>query len=213
MRPLTFDRPKALIAVGGIPLLDRAIAMARGAGAARVVVNAHHLADQIVAHLGGTGIGVSLEHPDLLDTGGGLRASLPLLFPADPILTLNPDVLYIGPNPVQVLAAAWPGAGDTDALLLTVPLDRAAGRAQGDFALDQDGRLRRIGDHVYTGAQLIRPGAVADWPERIFGLNPVWDALIARDRLRAVVYPGRWMDVGTPEALAAAEAALAGAHP
>lgn len=212
MRPLTLKRPKALVSLGGTTLLDRAIAVARDGGAARIVVNAHHLPDQILAHLSGTDIAVSLELPALLDTGGGLRAALPLLGAADPVLTLNPDVLYLGPNPVRVLADAWHD-GDADAILLVVPLDRTAGRTRGDFTAGPDGRLRRDGDFIYTGAQLIRPGVVADWPDRIFGLNPVWDSLIARDRIRAVAYPGRWHDVGTPGALAAAEAALAGAHP
>jgi MurNAc alpha-1-phosphate uridylyltransferase len=212
MRPLTLTRPKPLIALGGVPLLDRAIALARGAGTGRIAVNAHYLADQIVAHLAGTDIAVSLEQPDLLDTGGGLRAALPLLGAADPVLTLNPDVLYLGPNPAEVLARAWSPDG-ADALLLVVPLTRTAGRDRGDFTLDPTGRIRRGGDHLYTGAQLIRPGVVARWPARIFGLNPVWDALIAADRIRAVPYPGRWLDVGTPDALAVAEAALAGAVP
>lgn len=210
MRPLTLTRPKPLLAVGGTPMLDRAIAWVRDAGIGRIAVNAHHLAEQIVGHLAGTDIRVSLELPDLLDTGGGLRAALPLLGSADPVLTLNPDVLFLGPNPVAVLGAAWTGS-KTDALLLTVPLARAAGRSRGDFTVGPDGAIRRGGDHVYTGAQLIRPGVVLAWPERVFGLNAVWDALNTQGRVRAVPYPGHWHDLGTPEALASAEAFLAGA--
>ena len=211
MRPLTLTRPKPLIPVGGMPLLDRAIALVRDAGIDRIAVNAHYLADRIVAHLAGTGIAVSVEHPRILDTGGGLRAALPLLGPSDPVLTLNPDVLYLGPNPVPLLASAWPTDG-IDALLMVVPLDQAASRAAGDFSLAPDGRIRRGGAHVYTGAQLIRRGVIEGWPDPVFGLNAVWDTLIARDRIRAVAYPGRWHDVGTPQALAEAEAALAGAR-
>ncbi|MCU0909449.1 MAG: nucleotidyltransferase family protein [Rhodobacteraceae bacterium] len=212
MRPLTLTQPKPLIALGGVPLLDRAIGLVRDAGVGRIAVNAHHLADRIVAHLAGTGVAVSVEHPDILDTGGGLKAAFPLLGPADPVLTLNPDVLYLGPNPVRALSDAWRD-GSIDALLLVVPLDRAAGRSRGDFDVAPDGRIRRGGDAVYAGAQLIRPGVLADWPDRVFGLNAVWDALIARDRIRAVVYPGHWHDVGTPQALSDAEAALAAARP
>jgi len=211
MHPLTLNQPKPLIQVGGIAMLDRAIAHARDAGVDRIAVNAHYLADRIVAHLAGTDVAVSVEHPQILDTGGGLRAALPLLGAADPVLTLNPDVLYLGPNPVPVLSAGWSPDG-VDAVLLVVPLTRAAGRSAGDFRLLSGGRIRRGGTHVYTGAQLIRRSVIEAWPDPVFGLNAVWDALLARGRIRAVVYPGRWHDVGTPRALAEAEAALAGAQ-
>ncbi len=204
MRPLTDRRPKALIPLGGVPMLDRAIALVRDAGIARIVVNAHHMAAQIADHLAGTDIAVSLEAPDILDTGGGLKAALPLL-EAESVVVLNPDVLYLGPNPVRVLIDAW---ADTpaDALLLVVPLHDAIGRVgSGDFALDAAGQVRRGPDFVYTGAQILRTRTVAHWPGRTFGLNPVWDALIATGRARAAPYPGTWCDLGTPQALRMAE--------
>lgn len=205
MRPLTDRMPKALIPLHGVPILDRAVGMVRAAGIGRIVVNAHYRAGQIADHLLESGVTVSLESPEILDTGGGLKAALPLLA-ADPVAVLNPDSLYLGPNPVKFLADAW-ALADADALLLVVPLVDTIGRVgAGDFSLGPGRRITRGQDFVYTGAQILRTGPVAQWPERVFGLNPVWDALIARGRALAVTYPGRWCDLGTPAALAAAEA-------
>ena len=90
MAPLTDVTPKPLIPVAGRPLLDHALALARTGGARRIVVNTHHLGQQIVDHLAGSHVVVSDESGALLETGGGLRKALPLLGPG-PVLTLNPE--------------------------------------------------------------------------------------------------------------------------
>jgi MurNAc alpha-1-phosphate uridylyltransferase len=206
MLPLTETRPKPLIEVAGRPLIDHALALADGAGATRIVVNAHYHAEQIVAHLAGRpDIAVSVEAPEILDTGGGLRHAAPLLG-ADTVWTLNTDAVWSGPNPLTTLAAAWAPAR-MDALLLLVPPGRATGRAgPGDFASD-GGRLERGGDLVHTGAQIVRMAAVAG-PPGPFSLNAVWDAAIARGRLYGIVHPGGWCDVGHIGGIAEAEAML-----
>ena len=84
----------------------------------------------------------------------------------------------------------------------------------GDFFLRADGSLDRRGtapaaDFVYAGAGVIDPAAVAAFPGEVFSLNPVWDALRAEGRLRGIVYPGGWVDVGRPEGIALAEEELA----
>ena len=131
--------------------------------------------------------------------------------PAGPVLTLNTDAAWRGPNPLTALVEGWRAAPPgTEALLLCVPLARAHGRAApGDFALAADGRLARGGPLVYTGAQMIDPRALADVPDPVFSLNRVWDAMAARGALRGLVWPGAWCDVGTPEGVARAEAMLA----
>ncbi len=110
MGALTRDRPKPLIRVGEATLLDHALAILRGAGIGRIVVNAHAHAGQVEAHLAEVApeAAVSFESV-LLETGGGLKAALPLLAPG-PVLTLNADMVWRGPNPAAALAAAWDGA-------------------------------------------------------------------------------------------------------
>lgn len=213
MAPLTDSRPKPLIPVAGRTLLDRALDMGRQAGARRIVVNTHYLGAQIADHLAGGGVAIS-DEPDLLDTGGGLRKALPLLgpeSPSGPVMTLNPDVVWTGPNPLAALQAAW--REDMDALLALVPLDRARARlGAGDFSLDARGRISRKGDFVYAGAQIIRPQLLANIPDRAFSLNRLWDLMIARGSAFGMVHPGGWCDVGRPEAIAEAETLLAEAH-
>jgi MurNAc alpha-1-phosphate uridylyltransferase len=215
MRPLTDATPKALLKAGGRTLLDRAVDRLAEAGARRVVVNLHHLADQVRAHLASRAapeILFSEEVPEILETGGGLRLALPLLGPA-PFLAVNADSVWTGPSPTRALAEAW-RPGEAGALLLLVPRDRARGYARpGDFSLGPDGRpARRAGPTaplVYTGAQIVDPAAFDGAPEGPFSMNLVWDRLLAAGRLRAIVHGGGWVDVGTPAGLAEADAALA----
>lgn len=208
MRPLTDSLPKPLIPVAGRTLLDRALDMGRAAGAGPVVVNTHYLGDRIAAHLAGRDVAISDEAPEILDTGGGLRQALPLLGQG-PVMTLNPDVVWTGPNPLAALNAAW--REDMDALLMLVPLARATGRqGAGDFSLDAAGRIARRGDHVYGGAQIIRPDRLAAIPDRVFSLNRLWDLLIADGRAFGIVHAGGWCDVGYPGAIPLAEGMLHG---
>jgi MurNAc alpha-1-phosphate uridylyltransferase len=213
MGELTRTRPKPLIEVAGRPLLDHALALVRAAGIPRIVVNIHAHPGQMRAHLAHAAPEALIsEEPVLLETGGGLRTALPLLA-ADPVLTLNADMVWRGPNPLAALAAAWhPGMG---ALLALVPRAAAIGHTgPGDFHLAADGTLTRRGDApaaewVYAGAQILRPAPVAVHAPGVFSLNPVWDDLIARGLLFGLPWPGAWVDVGRPEGIALAEAELA----
>lgn len=208
MRPLTDTRPKPLIPVADRTLLDRALDLGRDAGAGPIVVNTHYLGHQIAAHLAGRDVAISSESGTILDTGGGLRQALPLLGQG-PVMTLNPDVVWSGPNPLAALNAAW--RDDMDALLMLVPLAQATARqGAGDFALDAQGRISRRGDFVYGGAQIIRPDRLADIPDRVFSLNRLWDLLIAEGRAHGLIHPGGWCDVGYPGAIPLAEEMLHG---
>lgn len=226
MRPLTDTRPKPLIEVAGRALIDHALDRVDAAGIPRAVVNIHHHADQMEAHLAGRArpaVTLSDERAELLETGGGVARALPLLC-APAFFVLNSDAIWAGPEPLARLAEAWAAMpADTAALMLLVPRADAAGYTRaGDFFLDVPGgvpRRRGAADKaplVFTGAQILTAGAMglpaAGAPGTVFSLNPVWDALIAAGRLRAVVWTGVWVDVGTPAGIAVAEAALA-AHP
>jgi len=203
MAPLTDTRPKPLIEVAGRTLLDHALAPAQAAGLAPIVVNAHYRAEQIDAALAREPVQVLIEKPEILDTGGGLKAALRYL-PAGPVFPMNADAVWDGPNPYETLRESW--APHMESLLLCVPSARAFGRAgRDDFGLDNAGKIYRGEGYVYTGAQIIRTDIVGNHPERIFSMNVLWDEMMARDTLSVAVYPGSWCDVGRPSALLVAE--------
>lgn len=211
MGALTKDRPKPLIPVAGRALVDHALALADGAGIATRVMNLHYRGEQLAAHVAGRGVALSWERGQILDTGGGLRAALPLLGPG-PVLALNTDAVWTGANPLTALLNAW-DAARMDGLLLLLPGPKATGRSgPDDFLRDAQGRLSRAsgraGD-VFLGAQILRTEMLAEIPDPAFSLNRIWDMMIAKGRLFGVEHQGGWADVGHPEGIAAAEAMLA----
>lgn len=216
MGALTAQRPKPLIPVAGRPLIDHALALATPDLAAPIVVNVHYLGAQIRAHLRHRpDIRFADESAQLLETGGGLKAALPLLGPG-PVFTLNSDAIWAGPNPLALLAAAWNPAR-MDGLLLLLPREAAQGhKGAGDFHRSPEGQLMRghgPGSFIYLGAQIVNPDGLATIPARVFSLNLLWDQMLARGRLFGLLYPGAWCDVGSPEGLTAAEALLASERP
>lgn len=211
MGELTRDRPKPMIPVAGKMLIDHAIDLAAEAGITRVVANTHYLADQLHSHLAPKGVLISHEDPDILDTGGGLRAALPLL-DTETVFTLNPDVLWLGPNPLTLLRTAW-DPDQMDGLLMCVPLGRTHGRqGAGDFGIDETGHVIRGGDLVYGGAQILKTQGLKDIHQAAFSLNLLWDQMNAAGRLHLASYPGAWCDVGTPQGIPLAEALLENGH-
>jgi MurNAc alpha-1-phosphate uridylyltransferase len=207
MRPLTDARPKAMVPVAGRPLIDHALEQV--AGAAPVVVNAHHHAAQLRDHLAGRDVTL-IEEDILLETGGGLRNARPALGPG-PVLTMNADACWTGPRAVETLMRAW--RDHMEGLLLVIPPARAVGGTPSAFALGTQGRLARDpAGLVYTGAGIVRTDRLDDFPAGPFSLRDLWAGMIGRGALHGVEHPGRWADVGTPDGIAAAEAMLA-AHP
>ncbi len=209
MGALTRDIPKPLIPVAGRPLITHALDLARAVDPERIVANLHYKPDMLAAHLEPQGVLLSVELPEILETGGGLRAALPLLGPG-PVYTMNTDAIWVGPNPLALAREAW-NPDIMDALLVCVPVGQATGhRGAGDFEADSTGRIRRGPGLVYGGVQILKPDGLLDFTESAFSLNLLWSRMQDQQRLFAVRYPGRWCDVGHPEGIAMAEAVLRG---
>ena len=207
MGALTADRPKPLIEVAGKPLIDHALDLVRAIAPDRIVANLHYRPEMLDRHLAGSGVLLSHEQPEILETGGGLRAALPLLGPG-PVFTMNTDSVWSGPNPLEVLSGRWDPAR-MDALLLCIPKAQALGHAgAGDFVIGADGQARRGAGMIYSGVQIIKPDLLHDIPDRIFSLNLLWTRILDRGRLFAIEYPGKWCDVGHPDGIALAESML-----
>ncbi|WP_088287391.1 NTP transferase domain-containing protein [Kineosporia sp. A_224] len=189
LRPLTLLRPKALCPVGGVPLLDHALARvapAAGSGPGHLAVNAHHGADLVVAHVGGRAH-VSVESPEALGTAGALGALRDWVDGRDVLLT-NADA-YL-PAGLGDLAGGWDGER---CRLLCVPVD---GRP--DFTAPDGTGLR------YVGACLLPWAFVKALAAEPTGLYEVlWAAQDALGRLDLVTtaglgLPGTVVDCGTP---------------
>jgi MurNAc alpha-1-phosphate uridylyltransferase len=217
MRPLTDTMPKPLIAVGGKPLINHVLDRLAAVGVETAVVNVHHFADQIEQHLKprrAPKIVISDERDGVLGTGGGIVKALPLLGP-DPFFHVNSDTLWIDgvkPNLERLAVAFQPD--QMDALLLLAPTATSVGYSgRGDFSMTPDGRLRRRGERevvpfVYAGIAILSPALFADTPSGAFALTRLFDRAIEQERLFGLRLEGVWMHVGTPEAIAAAEAAI-----
>ena len=192
MGALTKTLPKPMLRLGDRPMIDHTIDLLRSAGVQRIVANTHYLPDAIEPHLRDKGV-IPLREDEILETGGGLRAALPVL-DCDPVLTINPDAFWRGPNPVDVLSDAWNNS--MNALLLCVPSEDSIG----DFSLEK-GELRRKGPYRYTGLQIVRTERLREIKQAKFSLNAYWDLLAESGPIHGTGYSGEWMDIGSAEKL------------
>ena len=218
MRPLTDHTPKALIEVGGRAMIDHVLDRLAEAGVEIAVVNVHHFADQMEAHLAGRThpkVLIADERAGLLDSGGGIRNALHLLG-SDPIWVANIDSLWIGGEtpPLEQMKAAW-DPERMDMLLLLVAKGQGIGfEGPRGFFLDADGRITHSADEANpapfanVGFQIMKPELLADEPDGAFSILPVWWRLQEKGRIFGVAMDAFWMHVGDPAAREAAEARL-----
>ena len=220
MRPHNGQIPKPLVQMRGKSLIDYSLDRLADAGVERAVVNVHYLADALESHLAGRKrpqIIISDERGSLLGTGGGIAKALPQLGGA-PFFLVNSDTVWLDgvkPN-FRRLAEAFDAATMDVLLLLAATAGSVGYSGRGDYAMEPDGRLRRRDENevvpfVYAGAAILTPALFVDAPAGEFSLNLLFDRAGASGRLFGLRLEGLWMHVGTPDAVAAAEAALAAA--
>jgi len=218
MRPYNGHIPKPLVEIGGKSLIDYSLDRLADAGVESVVVNVHHLADILERHLAPRQrphVVISDERGELLGTGGGIAKALPKLGDA-PFFLVNSDTVWLDgvrPNFTRMAEAFDPQTMDV-LLLLAATTSSIGYSGRGDFAMLPDGRLRRRRENevvpfVYAGAAVLSPALFADAPKGAFSLTVLFERAAENNRLFGLRLEGVWMHVGTPEAVAAAEAALA----
>ncbi|AYD03134.1 nucleotidyltransferase family protein [Neorhizobium sp. NCHU2750] len=221
LRPITDTMPKPLVPIAGKPMIDYGLDALADAGVTHAVVNVHHFADRMEAHLAAyprLDITISDERSALMNSGGGLKKGLALLDPGL-VYVMNADLFWIGETAgektnLERLAEFFDPEA-MDMALLCVPLDRTTGHnGKKDFQLDADGRLSRYADGgdnpvVYAGAIVMQSSLLDDAPDDAFNLNIYFDRAIAAGRLFGLTINGEWITVGTPEALPEAEAVIA----
>ena len=217
MRPLTDTIPKPLVRLCDKPLIDHALDRLAEAGVETAVVNVHHMADQLERHLAGRdrpAVVISDERDRLLDTGGGAARMLATLGPGA-FFVINSDSVWldgVGDSLVR-LAGGW-DEDRMDCLILSASTVASRGYdGPGDFVMDEDGRLARraegrVAPFVNTGAYIVHPRLFTDVPDGPFSMNLLWDRAIEAGRLYGIRHDGVWMHVGSPAALAEAEALM-----
>jgi MurNAc alpha-1-phosphate uridylyltransferase len=224
MRPLTLERPKPLLEVGGRALIEHHLHALAAAGFRDVVVNLSWLGEQIPAALGdgarfGLALAYSDEGPEPLETGGGIFRALPQLCPmgVEPFLVLNGDVWMDYPYAAlrERFAAGLPGRDQAHVVLVPNP----SHNPRGDFAY-ADGRMiepvpgmaadtaaaARLGAlprYTFSGLGVYHPSLFNGCTDGVFKLAPLLRAAAINGRVGAGIFAGDWHDIGTPERLAA----------
>lgn len=200
MRPLTDRTPKPLLPVAGKPLIVWHLERLARAGYRDIVINHAHLGDQIEALLDdgsawGVAIRYSTEPLGALETAGGIANALPLLGD-EPFLVVNGDIWC------DLDFATLPILAEHDlAHLVLVP--NPPHHPNGDFDL-QDGRVGVSPRLTFSGIGRYRPEMFAAIERGKSGqLAPLLRLAMAADRVSGQTHTGRWVDVGTPERLAA----------
>ena len=221
MRPLTLTRPKCLVTVGGVTLLDHMLDRLVAAGIERVVVNVHAFADLLEAHLRtrrDVEIVISDERDLLMETGGGVRKALPLLG-ADPFIVCNTDSIWEerqGSAIARLVEGFDPAR--MDGRLLLADMNALLGfDSAGDFRMDEGGGIELRGaaasaPWAYTGVQVVRPEWVAREPVEPFSFKRLWERAQGAGRLHGAPLGGFWMHVGDPQSRDEAETRLTAAR-
>ena len=212
LKPLTDTMPKALVRVGGQPLLWHVVQKLKAAGYERIVVNVHHFAQQIVDYLRendnfGLDIRISDETEQLLETGGGIKKALPLFDPTEPILIHNVDILS------NLDLKQLP----TDAPLLVVSQRKTKRYLQFDDTMRLVGwknietgevKGREGSSLAFSGIHVFHPSLtplLAEWPDR-FPIMDFYLAACANHRILGYEAKDlRLLDVGKLDTLDQAE--------
>lgn len=218
LRPLTNDQPKALVEVGGYPLLEIAIRRLLAFGYDEIVVNVHHFADQVETFLQSNGnfgarVHLSDERPQLLDTGGGLKKAAQWLRSEESFLVHNVDVL------TDLDLHAFQRAHDASGALATLAvrsrqtsrylLFDEAGLLSGwkNVKTGEEKNSRAVSSAMslaFSGIQCIHPRLFDYMPEgdEVFSIIDVYLEAARTAKVAGFRHDdSQWLDVGKPEAL------------
>jgi NDP-sugar pyrophosphorylase family protein len=221
LRPITETLPKALVEVGGRPLIDYALATVARSGVTDVIINLHHHGDQIRAHVGnGTRFGVRVQYSDertLLGSGGGIVHARSLLGD-ERFVTLNADTIV--DVDLRTVARFHADKGATATLVLRKDPRMAE---YGIIQTDAESRVCRFLRHerpaaagplepyMYTGVQVLEPAVFEYMPDTgAFSITEVtYPRMLGADEpIFGYPFAGSWITVGTHEELESARGAL-----
>ena len=226
LRPVTEHTPKALVPVAGRPMIEYSLLLLRHYGIREIIINLHHLGDQIESYLGnGKQWGLQITYSkelELLDTGGGLLKAKPFL-QDDTFIVINTDVL-IDLSVSDLLAFHEKNRAVATLVLRPDPL----ADQYGSMEIADDGRINRFLQTrvatelsapttklMFTGVQVLEPRvfdymATADTLRKFSTTKDTYPRMLLRqEKLFGFRFGGFWQDVGTANRIKEAEDSLA----
>ncbi|MCC8152769.1 MAG: nucleotidyltransferase family protein [Tannerellaceae bacterium] len=225
LKPLTDTTPKALIPVNGEPMLGHVIRKLKTAGFTDIIINVHHLADQIIDFIEvnnqfGVNIQISDERNYLLDTGGGIKLAAQFLQGNEPFLVHNTDILsnvdlkeiYQQHINTNALATLLVNKRETSRYLLFNKENELCGwrnRETGEVKSHYpDFDPEKYSEYAFGGIHVMSP-QIFEWMEEWtgkFSIINFYLAVCAKATIQAYAADNlQLMDIGKPETLAQAE--------
>ncbi len=223
LRPLTDTLPKALVPVGGQPMLAHVLQRLKSCGFDNVIINVHHFADQILHYLRdqqnfGMSLHISHERDMLLDTGGGLKHAAWFFDDGQPFLAHNVDILtgldltafYQAHLRSQALATLAVKQRPGSRFLLFDQRGRLCGwknTATGEIRISRATPDAELTPLAFSGIHVIDPKMFALMPEQpVFSMTPFYLDAAAHHAILAFRHDdSAWIDIGRKEQLAHAE--------
>lgn len=194
LQPLTLTTPKPLVRIGNTTLIDHALTALSNAGIQEVVINVHHLRDQIIQHCGnGSAYDLQIHYSieeTLLETGGGILQALPLLGD-QPFLVMSADIWC--DYPLKNLTTLK----TENAHLVFV--DNPPYHPNGDYGLDQNGIVKIQANKKFTYANIgiLHPRLLNEEKTGVFKLSRIFEKNIRENKITGEHYSGNWFNVGT----------------
>ena len=204
MKPLTLETPKPLIKVGSKNLLERSINLLENHGVEQIVINVHHLADQIEKFIlnvtSKVKITISNEKDLLLDTGGGVKEGTKI-FGKNPFFVLNPDTLWLTDylGEMKSLEKIYLESKKPCLLLVNKKLSFDTS-FKGDFNLKNNIVSKDTENNfIFTGLQLLDRNYLDPIDKKVFSMNEVWNNLINNNKLLGLESSQKFYHLNTEE--------------
>ena len=204
MKPLTLKTPKSLIKIGNKNLLERSISILENHGVEQIIINVHHLADQIEKFISNVKTKVKITISDekdlLLDTGGGVKEGTKI-FGKNPFFVLNPDTLWLTNylDEMKSLEKIYFKSKKPCLLLVNKKLS-FDNSFKGDFNLKNNIVSKDIKNNfIFTGLQLLDKNYLDPIDEKVFSMNQVWKNLINNNKLFGLESSQKFYHLNTEE--------------
>jgi MurNAc alpha-1-phosphate uridylyltransferase len=183
MLPLSEKIPKPLIKVGPKNLLERSIELLIKMGIDELVINTHHLSEEIENFLKNKSYGISIiltKEKELLDTGGGILNATKK-FENNPFFVLNPDTIWSKNYYEELKILENYYLENNKPILLLVDKTNSHDKSfKGDFNFTENNHITRNANnqHIFTGAQIINRSIFEGIKKKTFSMNEVWDQMV-----------------------------------